>query len=158
VSEAFPAYEEDWQGAWVFGLIELLNQLAPLVGLRELSPWPPTSPDLPPLDRVRELVEACITRLTALPVQAAPVETPAPQVEHSGPPAEEPSKAPQAGLTARVWAQLQTYGTKGATGAIVAKALEAPYQKVCKALTRFVTQGKATKQGTTYIYCSPEAV
>jgi hypothetical protein len=61
------------------------------------------------------------------------------------------AQVPQAGLTARVWAQLQAYGTNGATGATVAKALDAPYQKVWKALTRFVTQGKATKQGTTYM-------
>jgi hypothetical protein len=72
-------------------------------------------------------------------------------------PAPATAQAPQAGLTARVWAQLQAYRTKGATGATVAKTLDAPYQKVCKALTRFVTQGKATKKGTTYIYYSPEA-
>ena len=61
--------DEDYVGTWTLGLIEILNTLAPHVGMRTMHPWPPRSPALN-LMTVHELVDACVARLT-LPLPAS---------------------------------------------------------------------------------------
>lgn len=63
-----------------------------------------------------------------------------------------PGQAPQTGLAARVREAMQAHGRKGTTASALAKALGVSNDKTWRNLERLVKQGKARKEGTTYIF------